>query len=498
MRSLTLKVILAFVVVCLVQALIVAVLVRDSTRQSFDRFVEEEALRIFTEDLASYYEANGSLEGLSAALARRQGRPSRPPRSADGGRLPAEAEPIRGGPPIGTESGRGAPGRSGPGARRPGGGGPGGAIPARKGPMYGFVDSTGEVVVSNGEYQVGEILADDVIEASKSVDISPGLSGYILEPGIEPVINPEAREFLDKTDNALGIALGGGFLIALIIGALFARTYMRPLRELTSATQELSKGTVHEPIQVRTRDEIGLLTESFNQMIAELDRANMSRKQMTADIAHELRSPLGILTGYLEAFQGGDLQPSPERLKTMFSEAKHLERLIEDLRVLALADAGELHLSLHDMSIKDLLHRARSAFEQAAAERGVMLHVEEIPSMPSLRLDAERMMQVLNNLIGNALRYTPSKGMITLSVHALTNHVELKVQDTGSGIPSASLPHIFERFYKVDSSRSNHLETSGLGLPIAKSIIEAHQGSIGVESKEGQGTTVSIILPLES
>jgi len=495
-RSLTLKVILAFVVVCLVQALIVAALVRDSTRQSFDRFVEEEALRIFTEDLASYYEANGSLNGLSDVLARNQGRPSRPQNPAEGGRPSNGSEPRRGGPPIGAESGRGGPGRGGPGGRRPSEGGPGRGIPTRRGPIYGFADSIGEVIISNGKYQTGDLLAADVIENRRSVDIAPGLTGYILEPGIEPVINPEAREFLDKTDNALGIALGGGFLIALLIGALFARTYMKPLRELTAATQELSKGTAQDPIQVRTKDEIGLLTESFNQMVTELDRVNQSRKQMTADIAHELRSPLGILTGYLEAFQGGDLQPSPERLKTMFSEAKHLERLIEDLRVLALADAGELQLSLQDVSINALLLRARSAFEQAAAERGVEIRVKETSNAHSLCLDTERMMQVLNNLIGNALRYTPQEGIITLSVHTLKDQVEIRVQDTGSGIPSASLPHIFERFYKVDSSRSNHLETSGLGLAIAKSIIEAHQGSINVDSEEGLGTTVSIFLPL--
>ncbi|MBX2819627.1 MAG: HAMP domain-containing protein [Rhodothermaceae bacterium] len=498
MRSLTLKVILAFVVVCLVQALIVAVLVRDSTRQSFDRFVEEEALRIFTEDVVSYYEANGSLDGLSAILARNQGRPSRPPKPADGERPSTGGEPRRGGPPIGREPERGGPGRAGPEGRRPGQGGPsGGLTRARRGPIYGFADSEGEVVISNGKYRVGEVLAAEVIKKSRSVDISPGYSGYILEPGIEPVINPEARAFLDKTDNALGIALGGGFLIALLIGALFARTYMKPLRELTAATQELSKGTTHKPIEVRTRDEIGLLTDSFNQMVAELDRVNQSRKQMTADIAHELRSPLGILTGYLEAFQGGDLQPSPERLKTMFSEAKHLERLIEDLRVLALADAGELQLYFKEVSVKDLLLRASSAFEQAAAEHSVEVKVEESLAIPSLRLDEERMMQVLNNLIGNALRYTSSEGSIILSVHTLGNQVELRVEDTGSGIPSASLPHIFERFYKVDSSRSNHLETSGLGLPIAKSIVEAHRGSIEIVSEEGRGTTVSILLPLE-
>lgn len=459
MRSLVTKVVLAFVAVCLVEALIVAFLVRDSTRQSFDRFVEVEALRIFTEDVSSYYDAYGTLEGLHEFLPARAGR--RPPPGPGPNRRPP-------------------PGRRG----------------GTQGPRYGFADATGVVFVSNGDHQPGQVLTEGEMDAAKSVSINAELSGFILYPHEEPTINPGAREYLESTDRALLIALAGGVSVALILGVLFARSYMGPLRELTAATQEITQGGAHKPVQVRTRDEIGVLTGSFNQMAAELDRAKQSRRRMTADIAHELRSPLGILTGYLEAFQTGDLQANPERLKTMFTEAKHLERLIDDLRMLALADAGELPLSFQPVQPNELLENTKASFAQAASEAGVELKVKGADGLPELSLDPDRMKQVLDNLVGNALRYTPAGGKITLSSHKQEKKTEIRVQDTGVGIASELLPYIFNRFYKADTSRSDRLETSGLGLAIAKSFVEAHKGEITVTSEEGRGTTFSILLPV--
>lgn len=459
MRSLTLKVILAFAAVCLVEALMVAFLVRDSTRRSFDRFVEEEALRIFTEDISSYYEANGNLDGLGAFLPTRDREP--PPRERARRRPPERR------------------GEAGP-----------------RGPRYGFADTTGLVIVANTAHRTGEILSEEEIEAGKLVSINPSLKGIILYPQEAPQINPQALEFLRNTDTALLFALGGGFSVALVLGALFARSYMKPLKELTIATQEIARGTTHEPVEVRTKDEIGVLTGSFNQMAAELERSKQSRRQMTADIAHELRSPLGILTGYLEAFQGGDLQPSPDRMKTMFAEAKHLELLVEDLRLLALADAGELPLALEMVQTGDLLRQSKEAYAQAGKDAQVELKVAVTEALPVVALDPNRMKQVLNNLIRNALRYTPAGGSITLSARRLDKQIEIRVQDTGTGIDPKALPHIFDRFYKADPSRTNHLETSGLGLAIVKSVVEAHRGKITATSEKGVGTTFFICLPL--
>lgn len=364
------------------------------------------------------------------------------------------------------------------------------------GPRYGFADSTGLVYASNGEYRVGEVLTAEEKLKGQLIRLNEEVSGIILLPVEEAEVNPEARRYLANTDKALGIALGGGFVVALILGGIFARSYMKPLRELTMATLKLSKGSIHKPVVVRTRDEIGALTASFNQMGAELDRANHSRKQLTADIAHELRSPLSILTGYLEAIQNGDLEPSTERIATMFTEAKHLERLISDLHLLALADAGELPLSPERTSIDQLLVQVQESFAQSAQEADISIQTALDEEEIHVLIDQVRFKQVISNLVRNALRFAKGGGAIQLSATKARDHIEIKVADTGAGIPQEQLAFIFNRFYKADASRTNHHESSGLGLAIVKSIVEAHQGTIRVDSEVGQGTTFTISLPV--
>jgi signal transduction histidine kinase len=237
---------------------------------------------------------------------------------------------------------------------------------------------------------------------------------------------------------------------------------------------------------------LGDLAAAFNQMSADLARANELRRQMTADIAHDLRSPLSVMAGYLEALRDGVLQPSAARFETMYQEAQHLQHLVEDLRTLSLADAGELALNLESVPPQRVLAQAAAAHRHQADQQQVDLSIVTDPSLPTIHIDRYRMAQVLGNLITNALRHTGAGDSIVLSATQERSHVVLSVRDTGTGIAPDKLPRIFDRFYRQDEARQAHEGESGLGLAIAKSLIDLHGGAISVESTVGEGTTFSI------
>ncbi len=253
-------------------------------------------------------------------------------------------------------------------------------------------------------------------------------------------------------------------------------------------------GELSQQVQVRTHDELGELAQTFNQMSEEIHRANQLRRQMTADIAHDLRTPLSVITGYLEGLRDGTLKPTPARFDVMYDETQLLKRLIDDLRTLSLADAGELKLFYQAVQPHELLEGIKQSFAPMAEEHQVKLQVEADDNLPVLQIDRERMAQVLANLVSNALRYTPADGTISLIARRQTDGVELIVKDTGSGMEADKLPYIFERFYRVEQSRHQSEGESGLGLAIAKSIVEAHHGAIKAESRVGTGTSIIISL----
>jgi signal transduction histidine kinase len=283
--------------------------------------------------------------------------------------------------------------------------------------------------------------------------------------------------------------------IAVFLGVILARTLTRPVRDLTGAIQAMARGELRQEVPVRSSDELGTLTATFNQMSADLARANDLRRQQIADIAHDLRTPLTVITGYIEALRDGVLRPTPARFDAMNTEAQHLKRLVDDLRTLSLADAGELPMTPQPTAPAALLERLAAAYAPQAAARGIALAVDAAPDLPEVAVDPERMVQVLGNLVTNALRHTPAGGRIDLAARAEGARVTLTVTDTGEGIPPDVLPHIFDRFYRGDPARSQPDGESGLGLAIAKSIVEAHGGTIAATSAPGQGTTFTITLP---
>jgi signal transduction histidine kinase len=244
---------------------------------------------------------------------------------------------------------------------------------------------------------------------------------------------------------------------------------------------------------VRSRDEVGRLSEAFNAMSGRLAEAHALRRQMTADVAHDLRTPLAILTGYLEALRDGVLAPSPERFATMHDEAVHLGRLVEDLHTLALADAGEIRLRREPVAVAPLLARTMAAFAPEAMARGVTLTSDAPAGLPPLMADPDRLAQVLGNLMRNALRHTPAGGRVTLVARPHPDGLAVIVADTGEGIPPDVLPRVFERTVRADAARGDG--GSGLGLAIVRSLVEAHGGTASVASPPGDGTTVTLLLP---
>lgn len=440
MRSLTFKLTLAFLLVGLTGAALVALFSLRNTTTAFDRFRADQSVQDFAEVMEEYYERRGSWSGV-------------------------ETIPLRG-------RGNG---------------------PASNLPPHILADANGVVLRAVAPYRPGQQLSPGLLAQGVAIEADGRRVGTALNVGN---LNRTAQDrlFLAQLGRALLLAAGGATLFALLLGLGLARTLTRPLLALTHAARRIAGGDFGQPVVVESNDEIGQLAGAFNQMSSELARSAQLRRQMTADIAHELRTPLSVLMGYTEALHDGVLQASPAILRSMHEESRLLSHLVEDLRTLSLADAGELTLNRVWTPPGELLERVAASFAPQAQAKAVELRLEISPNLPALSLDPERLAQVLNNLVTNAIRYTPSGGGVSLRGRAQDGGVLLQVADTGPGIPPEQLPYIFERFYRADSARAISEGESGLGLAIAKSLVELHGGSLRAESVPGQGTVMEVLL----
>jgi signal transduction histidine kinase len=451
MRSLALKLTLAFLFVSVIGVALTAIVVRQQTQREFDQFVLDRYQLDLLDDLSQYFQQAGNWESINAIVI--------------------------------------------PNPYRRGGRGPGpGAFPA---PVT-LVDAQGIVVYSGLHHKTGVPLSEDELANSVPVEVEGEPVGAVLfseffSQNYPPPESPESR-FLDSLNQAVIFGALGAIGVALLIGFLLARTISRPVREVTAATQIVAGGDLGYQVPVRTKDELGDLAEAFNLMSTDLAEANELRRQMTADIAHDLRTPLSVILGYTEALTSGKLQATPETFNIMYNKAQHLQHLIDDLRTLALADAGELSLTRRPVEPALLLEHAALDHMVQAQDREVTIRVEADEDLPSIEVDPERMAQVLGNLVSNALRYTPQGGEVLLSAERGQGSIILKVQDSGPGIDPEELPHIFDRFYRSDKSRQQSGE-SGLGLAIARSIVEAHGGNITAKSVQDNGAVFIISFP---
>lgn len=302
-------------------------------------------------------------------------------------------------------------------------------------------------------------------------------------------------------------------LMAFLLGARGFRNMVNPLANVMAAADAVAEGDFSVRVPERGNEEFRKLAHSFNNMAEELERSEHQRRNLTADVAHELRTPLHILQGNIEGVLDGVYTASPGQMEAMLDETRLLTRLVDDLRTLSLAEAGELFLEIGLVNVAELLEDVRTSFSGQAQSLGVGLHVEvpENAQAVTVEGDWDRLDQVLGNLVANALRYTPGGGSIILGAKstpegasvegtsvegASVEGVSIFVRDTGEGIPAADLPYVFDRFWKGDRARSRTGDAgSGLGLAIARQLARAHGGGISVESEVGRGTTFTVDLP---
>lgn len=303
----------------------------------------------------------------------------------------------------------------------------------------------------------------------------------------------------DDAVNLIGtpmiVAAGAVTVLALLGTAFIARRVSRPIRSLTAASRRLTDGDFDARVDVDGDDELGRLSYSFNRMAEAIQHAEEDQRRLVASVAHELRTPLSNLRGYLEALQDGVVRPSPELFGSLYEEVLLQRRILDDLQDLALAEAGSLAYRREPVDLAELVGMSARAHFAVAEAEGVELNAFANTSLPVI-VDQDRIRQVLGNLITNGIRYTPKGGKLTLYSYTSNGQALVEVTDTGRGIAEADLPHVFKRFWRADAARDRASGGSGLGLTIARQITVDHRGQLRVASRLGEGTTFTLSLPL--
>ncbi len=435
----------AIILICLV---VVEVLAYTLIRQQFDRFVrnqEREVLERLGPVLAAYYRRNNdSWSGLEEVWRLRRER------------LPASAAGMR----------------------------------------LILLDPSRRVLLDTQGELTGQVVSSQVWENALPIVVEGEEVGRLLSgAGLLEARNRSQLEgrFLSTMLLALvGAGLTGAF-VAIVVAAVLALQITAPARELTRAARSIASGDLKQRVAIHARDELGEVSQAFNEMAATLERQERLRRHLLADIAHELRTPLTVMQVELSSLQDGLSEPTPETLASLNEEVGLLSRLVEDLRLLSLMDAGQLLLRPEAISIGEALRNAIQQVSASAGPKGISLAYQVPSDLPPARADPDRVQQVLLNLLHNAICHTLAGGRIDLSARPEGNCLHLQVVDTGEGIPVQDLPHIFDRFYRAGTSRTR--EGSGLGLSIARGLVEAMGGRIWAESAPGRGTTIHFTLP---
>ena len=436
----------AFLLVAVIGVLVVALLANQATTQGFHAYLSQDQAAQWAglqTDLADYYARQNSWQGAETLL-------------------------------TAVSPGRGQGGTS-----------------------LVILDAAGNTAVTAGGQRNRSVtVADANVVLPIEVDGRTVGTLLIREPGGQG----ERAGEQDLADVNQAIWLGGlaAVLLALVLGLLLARRLARPLSQLTQASRKMAAGDLGQHVDVGLQGEVSELAASFNQMSAALADAEQQRQQMLADIAHELRTPLSITRGHLEAMLDGVFPTTPDNLALIHEETVLLGRLVEDLRTLSLAEAGQLSLDKAPLDLTELTAQTVAAFEPLAEAEGVRLLADLPDTAVPLTADASRLRQVLGNLLSNALRHVP-KGdngppQVTVSLVLQNGTVNLSVADNGPGLSLEAQAHVFDRFWRADSARSRDRGGSGLGLAICKAIVVAHNGRIAVKSTPGHGATFNIEL----
>ncbi len=442
--NLSAKLTLAFVLVALAGIVLVAILANRATAVSFQRYLlagDTQRLQTLAEDIGLLYSEHGDWAGVNALL-----------RDSD----------------IGPEAGSGGyflrvHDNSGQ------------VVASRGGQGRPSIDFEQQVPIFSSDRQVGTLLAAPAGQGERA-----------------------AEQFLASVNQALLWAGATAVLIALLLGILLARQLTRPLRRLTAAARGVAAGDFSQRVPVTRSDELGDLARDFNQMAGALETSEATRRQMLADTAHDLRTPISIMRSHLEAMLDGVFAPTPENLAVVHEETLLLSRLVEDVRTLSMAEAGQLPLALQKVDLAEQVQSAAAAFTPLAEADGITLRVA-FSAAPTVTADPARLQQVLANLLANALRYAPQGSSdqpeVQIELSTGDGRARISVTDNGPGLQPDQQVHVFDRFWRSDAARSRGEGGSGLGLAIARGIVEAHGGTIELSSTPGAGTTFTVSLP---
>ena len=457
MRSLSVKITLVLVVVSIIGALFTSFYIQNRTQKAFDNFIRDQDQQVLVEALTEYYSANGSWEDAHIPF--------------------QQVYPF-------TQHNNQAGGQQG--------NQPNNNVP------FILTSPSGEIIDTNpgpGGPKPGATVPLDEVEKGISLEVEGEIVGWLTPAQLQGARNNPQKDFLNTVQQGLVISSIVTLLIALTLGGLLIQSFTRPIRKLAGATEKVAGGELGFQVDIQSKDELGKLASSFNRMSTDLEKADLARKQMTADIAHDLRTPLTILQGYTEVLNEGKMIGTTEIYQTMHQQSQHLGYLIDDLKTLSLLDSEELTFQIQNIDPALILQQVESAFLPLAKEKGIKLSLEGESDLPRVDLDPGRLTQILGNLINNALQVLSPGGKIELKSYLERNNLILEVADDGPGISENNLPLIFNRSFRTDSSRSSEFGSSGLGLSITKKLVEAQNGSISVESAPGEGTTFQVVFP---
>ena len=301
--------------------------------------------------------------------------------------------------------------------------------------------------------------------------------------------------FLNSVNRALAIAVTSAVIAAVFLTILLSRRILRPIESLQTAVMRVGQGNLEYRVPVRSNDEIGDLAKAFNTMAETLAQQEQLKQQVVSDVAHELRTPLSNIRGYLEAIQDGLASPNEKTIDSLHEEVLLLTRLVDDLQELALAESGQLHLEPKPVNLSGIVEHTLTVLFPRIKEKDLDVTTSIPQNLPDIVVDPERIGQVLGNLLTNAIAYSPDRGRIHVEIAAHDQSIEVRVSDNGPGIEAEHIPLVFERFYRVDASRTRLTGGAGLGLAIVKQLVQAHGGDVGVFSTSGQGSTFWFSIP---
>ncbi len=361
-----------------------------------------------------------------------------------------------------------------------------------------LANADGRVVADPAGIIGGPTLSAGERSSALAIIVRGQTVGYLLARATNGAALPSAAQhFLATLNDTLwmtGLLAG---IVGLVLGLLIARGLASPLARLARGARQIAAGRLDERVPVAGPAEVQTVATAFNEMAAALETGEAQRRHMVADIAHELRTPLTVIQGNLRAMLDDVYPLSKEEVATIYETSLGLRRLVDDLRELSLAEAGQLDLQLQPVAVAALLAHEVALFADLATSQGVTFQIEALPSLPAVLADPERLAQVLHNLVSNALRHTPAEGSVTLRAHQEGANLRFTIADTGDGIAPDDLPHVFERFYRADHrGRAREAGGSGLGLAITSQLIRLQGGTIGVESTRGAGAQFWFSLPM--